>query len=208
LLAVSILLFTLSCTDAVTKAQLRAKDAELDALQKQLNELTTNITNVNRDLGLTSRKKRSIVGTDAIYAMDATLTATTKCGAQDITGWTQNLDTYYKAGASTTSGDAFSTSTGIFTPPVAGYYNICGFARFQNSGNANDITIYKGSSVIAAFGDAIGDDWRSTGTCTIQSLATTDTIKLKHESTGGSDCIQETGWYYARFSVYLIINSA
>merc|ERR1719383_319924 len=186
----------------LTKAKLNACSQDLDALRAELDTLRSNLTDVNSDIsGLLSR---SIVGTDAIYA---TLTATTKCGAQDITGWTENLDTYYAAGSAATSGDAFSPSTGIFTPPVAGYYNICGYFRFQNSGNANDITIYKGGSVIAAFGDAIGNDWRSTGTCTIQSLATTDTIKLRQESTGGSDCIQETGWYYARFSIYLIINS-
>ena len=31
-----------------------------------------------------------------------------------------------------------------------------------------EIKYIQGSSVIAAFGDAIGNDWRSTGTCTIQ----------------------------------------
>ena len=32
--------------------------------------------------------------------------------SKDITGWTENLDTYYAAAASATSGDAFSPTTG------------------------------------------------------------------------------------------------
>lgn len=194
-------------TNAVSKKKILAQGDELAALRTILDTLKSNISSVEADLTKMGRSGRTIVGTDAIYAMDATLTSTTKCGPSDITGWTENLDTYYAASASTTSGNAFIPSTGVFTPPVAGYYNICGFARFKNSGTSNDITIYKGSSRIAAFGDAVEDDWRSTGTCTIQSLATTDTIKLRHESGGSQDCIEETGWYYARFSVYLIINS-
>jgi hypothetical protein len=31
----------------------------------------------------------------------------------------------------------------MFTPPRTGWYNICAYMRFKNSGNANDIVLYK-----------------------------------------------------------------
>jgi hypothetical protein len=189
----------------LTSAKLLKCKEKLVDLKSQVNELKTNLTSIDEEIS--TRLSRSVVGTDAIYAMDATLSATTKCGQQDITGWTTNLDTYYAAGGSTLVSNTYFVN-GIFTAPVAGYYNICGFFRFRNSGNANDVSIYKGTARVASFGDAIGNDWRSTGTCTIQSLAAADQIKMRQESTGGNDCIEETGWFYARFSVYLIINSA
>lgn len=50
--------------------------------------------------------------------------------------------------------------------------------------------IRKGTSRIACFGNAIQADWRTTGVCTIQTLATTDQISLYLESGGSNDCIQ------------------
>ena len=50
--------------------------------------------------------------------------------------------------------------------------------------------IRKGTSRIACFGNAIQADWRTTGVCTVQSLATTDQISLYLESGGSNDCIQ------------------
>ena len=88
-----------------------------------------------------------------------------------------------------------------------------------------DITIKKNGAVVAAFGDAVQTDWRSTGTCVIlvnkfilafgssllanksphfQDLTTANTVTMHLESGGSSDCIQETGWFYARFNGYLI----
>ena len=62
--------------------------------------------------------------------------------------------------------------------------------RFRNSGNAVDMCIRSGSNRIACYGNAIQADWRSTGVCTNQLLATTDSISLYLESGGSSDCIQ------------------
>ena len=78
-----------------------------------------------------------------VAIMDATLSSgTSKCGPQVITGqqshihrllilrkivfirlkgWTENYDYYTVDGTSSTS-TAFDTSTGVYTPPVAGYY--------------------------------------------------------------------------------------
>ena len=64
--------------------------------------------------------------------------------------------------------------------------------------------IRKGTSRIACFGNAIQADWRTTGVCTVQSLATTDQISLYLESGAGSDCIEETGWAYNRMTIHLI----
>ena len=66
------------------------------------------------------------------------------------------------------------------------------YLRFQNSGNSVDMCIRKGSTRIACYGNAIQNDWRTTGVCTIQTLATTDTISLYLESGGSSDCVQVT----------------
>ena len=62
--------------------------------------------------------------------------------------------------------------------------------RFQNSGNAVEMCIRKGSQRIACYGNAVQYDWRSTGACTNQLLATTDSVSLYLESGGSQDCIQ------------------
>ena len=45
---------------------------------------------------------------------------------------------------------------------------------------------------LACYGNAIQNDWRTTGVCTIQTLTTTDQISLYLESGGSSDCVQVT----------------
>ena len=59
----------------------------------------------------------------------------------------------------------------------------------QNSGNAVDMTIRNGGSVIAAYGSGLQTDWRTSGVCTIQLLTTSSTIDLYLQSGGSSDCI-------------------
>ena len=89
------------------------------------------------------------------------------------------------------------------------------------------MTITAGGSTVAGFGDAVDADWRSTGTCLIrvrhktmkslltrvklmnilfmlQRLAAGNTVNIRQQSGGGSDCVQETSWRYGRLSVYLI----
>merc|ERR1711874_60512 len=146
-------------------------------------------------------------GGDVIVIFDYTLgsgsTTITKCGPQTVTGWTKTLDVYYTTSALSTT-VVFTASSGTFTAPSKGYYVLCAFFRFQNSGNAVDVTIRVSGSRVAAFGDSIQTDWRSTGTCTVQKLAAAATATVHIESGGSSDCVQETGWYYARFHGYLI----
>ena len=174
----------------------------LAGLSAQVSDSSNSVTNLQtRMTGL----QRTVTGTagSPVIAMDATLSSgTTKCGPQTITGWTETLDYYYTTALQTT--ELFNPSTGTFTPPVAGYYKICSSARFQKGGNSVDMTILKGGSVIAAYGNALQTDWRTTGVCTNQQLATTDTITLRLQSGGSSDCVQETSYLYSRLSIHLI----
>merc|ERR1712112_120452 len=101
-----------------------------------------------------------------------------------------------------------ATNSGTLTPPKEGYYHICAYSRFQNSGNAVEMCIRKGTQRIACYGNAVQYDWRSTGACTNVLLATTDTVSLYLESGGSQDCVQETGWLYNRISIQLIQQTA
>lgn len=146
---------------------------------------------------------------DTVVIVDATLgSGTTKCGTTQVTGWTENIDDFYLSTATAVSATlkSFDSTTGIFKPQVTGggWYKICVFFRFKNSGNSNDVTIKKDGSVVAAFGNAVTEDWSSTGTCTIQHVLNANSITVHHESGSSSDCIEETGWKYARFMAHLI----
>merc|ERR1712240_127171 len=143
-------------------------------------QVDTNAANVADLRTRMSALQRTTVGTDTepVVAVDATLSSgTTKCGPQTITGWTENVD-YYRitAGLQTTS--QFNPSTGIFIAPKLGYYKICSSARFQKGGNAVDMTLLKDGSVIAAYGNALQTDWRTTGVCTIQLLTTANQLSV------------------------------
>ena len=63
----------------------------------------------------------------------------------------------------------------------------------------------QGGSIVAGFGDAVDNDWRSTGTCFIQLLAAGNTVTANLRSGGSSDCIQETSWRYGIMSVYIVV---
>jgi len=133
----------------------------------------------------------------------------TRCGPQTITSWTQDLDIYYSTTAVADSTTSYiSTSGGTYTAPAAGYYNICASLRFLKGGNAVDVTVYAGGSVVAGFGDALDADWRSTGTCLIRLLAEGNTVYIRNNSGGGSDCVEETSWRYGRLAVYMVAPSA
>ena len=139
-----------------------------------------------------------------VIVMDATLSSgTTKCCPQTITGWTENIDYWYKATGGVQTTSQFTPSTGIFIAPILGYYKICSSARFQKGGNSVDMTILKDGSVIAAYGNALQTDWRSTGVCTIQLLTTTNQISLKLQSGGSSDCVQVSSLLSLYHSNYL-----
>merc|ERR1711942_166609 len=157
---------------------------------------------------LHSPKDRSTAATktDTFAIGDMYLTGySTKCGPQTITGWTNSLDIYYTTTADTDSANVYvSTGSGTYTAPVTGYYNICAFLRFKRGGNAVDVTVVAGGQTVAGFGDAVDGDWRSTGTCLIRKLTAGNTVYIRNNSGGSSDCVEETNWRYGRLAVYMV----
>lgn len=181
---------------------------EAETLLERLTELQKALDIADAQINASKATSRHIIANanDQVAVLDATLGGyQTKCGNQVLTGWSTNVNTFYKAGSSTAETTApFTASSGTFTVPTgakSGWYNICAFARFKKSGNSNDVVIRKSGSVVAAFGNADQSDWRSTGTCVIEKLAAGNTITVEQMSGGGSDCIEETGWYYTRLMI-------
>jgi len=187
------------------KKKVKKNTKNIKALDDTTKKLDDRLKDAEAKLAV-SPASRTTIGTDEIALFDATISGyTTKCGPQDVTGWVENLDVHYDKGSSTLiTTSFFDPSTGVYTSPSAGWFKICGFFRFKLGGNSVDITLRKNGAVVAAFGDADQEDWRSTGTCIIEQLAVGNTLKLRLESGGGSDCIEETGWKYARFNAHLI----
>merc|ERR1711981_389981 len=198
ILATLLVCSCLAPTQAATIAEL---EAQIAALQAQLAQAQTQMASVQGNL----RTTIATASGDAVSVVDAYLSSGTKCGPQTITSsWSENVDKYYAHDSAALTSSAAFTS-GRFTAPVTGWYKICAFFRFRNTGNSNDVTLRLNGNVVAAFGHAIQNDWRSTGTCTIQKMtASTSYVELKHESGSSSDCIEETGWFYGRFNAHLV----
>ena len=114
------------------------------------------------NLYLTLYLFRHVVGTNAIVVVDAHYTGN-QCGQfvshpchvvnpsshpifQTLTSFSNNLNVYLKADG--TAGTA-PFSSGTFTAPVNGWYHICSFSRFKNSGNSNDVTILTVSTLLS-----------------------------------------------------------
>jgi len=144
--------------------------------------------------------------TNVILIGDATYSDGTKrCGQGQTMSMTINLDVGYFVGSTTANtATRFFSTLGMYITGATGYYNICGFLRFAKGGNAVDVNIMAGSSVGASFGDALGDDWRTTGTCFLALLTSGQPITMQVKSTGSSDCIEETSYKYSRLTAYLI----
>merc|ERR1711970_1193453 len=123
-------------------------------------------------------KDRSTAATtaDTFAIGDMYLTGySNRCGPQTITGWTSSLDIYYTTTAVVDSTNVYvSTGSGTYTAPVTG------------------------------FGDAVDGDWRSTGTCLIRKLTAGNTVYIRNNSGGSSDCVEETNWRYGRLAVYMV----
>merc|ERR1719443_1702690 len=171
--------------------------AQVAAIQVQVNSLQARAAGLKR----TTNEQAPPADVDAVA--DYVLTSGTKCGPQTITGWTEKYD-YVRTAAAVSATNMFNANSGTLTPPKEGYYHICAYSRFQNSGNAVEMCIRKGTQRIACYGNAVQYDWRSTGACTNVLLATTDTVSLYLESGGSQVCVQETGWLYNRISIQLI----
>jgi len=156
-------------------------------------------------------KDRSTAATtaDTFAIGDMYLTSGQKCGPQTITGWTNSLDIYYDTASTADSTTVYvNTGSGTYTAPVNGYYNICAFLRFKKGGNAVDVTVVAGGSTVAGFGDAVDNDWRSTGTCLIRLLTAGQTVYIRNNSgnsdSNNGDCVQETNWRYGRLAIYMV----
>merc|ERR1712032_1375844 len=119
---------------------------------------------------------RHLYNTDTFTLVDADFTGT-QCGPFDLTSWSENYDIYLAAGS---------------------------FARFRNTGNANDNTVYVGGTIVAAYGSGITEDWLTTEVCFDTYAATGTTIKVRHESGGSNDCIENTGWKHNKFTVHTV----
>jgi len=197
---VALLCCSVAPTDAKTLAQLQAQIA---ALQAQVAAAQTRMASVQANL----RTTIAAADSDAVAVADAYLASGTKCGPTQVTGFSEHVDVYYKKNEKTVNAITTFTSD-RFTAPVTGWYMVCAFFRFRNTGNSNDVTIRKNGAIVAAFGNAIQYDWRSTGTCTIQKMTANEYIDLYHWSGDSNDCIEETGWRYGRFNAHLIGCSA
>jgi len=143
---------------------------------------------------------------DVIWAASMYQTAGEKCYPHQLSNCLRTLDTFFNSGGTTLVTNTYSQESSCqLTAPVNGYYNVCASARFKKGGNAGDVTIGLGTTTYAAgFGDAVGDDWRSTGTCTIRYLTLGSSITAYFRS-GGGDCVEETSWRYGIISAYLIV---
>jgi len=154
------------------------------------------------------------LGDDYIYYFDAVMPAgTVKCGPQTLTGWTVNIDRFRKPTGPREDFTYFSSSTGVFSAPdvlnarsrsTNGIYHCCASARCRKGGVC-DFSIVDGTgSVRASFGTRLAtSDWSSHMACTLEKLKTGETLKVVLQSGGGNDCLEETGWNYARFSCHL-----
>merc|ERR1712080_684662 len=138
----------LCCSVAPTDAKTLAQ------LQAQIAALQAQVAAAQTRMASVQANLRTTIAaadSDAVAVADAYLASGTKCGPTQVTR---------------------------FTAPVTGWYMVCAFFRFRNTGNSNDVTIRKNGAIVAAFGNAIQYDWRSTGTCTIQKMTANEYIDL------------------------------
>merc|ERR1712029_317451 len=99
------------------------------ALMSELDKCNTTLTDVERLASVETRHENNV---DALVVVDADFTGT-QCGPFTLTSWTTNLD-IRDTGNGADSANTFSGGT--FTSPANGYYHICSFSRFRNTGNA------------------------------------------------------------------------
>merc|ERR1719400_1653101 len=158
------------------------------AMEQTLNSLNETLIAANKTASVSTRHTK---GTSDLTLVDA-LFSSTQCGAFTLTSWSTSLNCYHADG---TCGTPTSTpfSGGTFTSPLNGWYHVCSFSRFRNTGNSNDVTVLVGGSTVAAYGSADTRDWRTTGVCFDVELAAGATIQVRQQSGGSSDCIQSTG---------------
>merc|ERR1711936_331824 len=140
--------------------------------------------------GETSDRSDKDTADDVIWAASMYRNSGERCSPHQLDNCATTLDDFYDSGGTTLVTNTYTNpSSCSMTAPKNGYYNVCVYARFKKGGNAGDVTIaLGGTTYAAAFGDAVGDDWRSTGTCTIRFLNIGSPIYAQFHS-GGGDCI-------------------
>merc|ERR1712243_6437 len=126
-----------------------------------------------------------------LYWFDAYLASTSdKCGQQKpISGRTvtsQRCDANGDTARPCPGTDPFQAGSGIFTVPARGVYHCCAQFRCKQGGYCDYTVIRNGNAVYQAF-----------GTTNTQAGVT---MWINLESTAGTDCIEETGWRYNRFT--------
>eukprot|EP00092_Neocalanus_flemingeri_P027645 GFUD01030002.1.p1 GENE.GFUD01030002.1~~GFUD01030002.1.p1 ORF type:complete len:212 (+),score=38.43 GFUD01030002.1:2-637(+) len=206
-----LLLFQILVCIISTSSGAKVKPAKsISALQQQASALQDKTTTLAARMTELQRTTFDTTDGNAVVVVDATIGGyTTKCGPQTVTGWTEVLDKYYVQKTTTLSTTtSFNPSTGTFTPPITGYYKICISFRARNTGNAVDVTLLKDGTPVAALGSALQSDWRTMSVCTIQLVTSANAYTVKLQSGGSSDCLEETSWYYSRFSAHLIACNA
>merc|ERR1711973_638747 len=214
------LLFVLACLFCLIEGHSKAQKKKLKknlrmfrnlkkrakAMEETLNGITDTLIAANKTASAATRHT-SVGGqvADDLTLVDATFT-NTQCGAFTLTSWSTTLNYFAADGGADTAPDPFISGT--FTPRINGWYRICSFSRFRNTGNSNDVTVMVSGSVVAAYGNADQSDWRTTGVCFDAYLTTTQTVTVQHRSGGSNDCIQSTSWPYNKFTVHNTGNNA
>jgi len=133
-----------------------------------------------------------------------------RCGPhKPITGGWVIKQRYYSAGTTVDQANKESFKNGVFTVPYLATYHCCMSARGKQGGYY-DFTMSRngGSNVVAAMGTrqtgVTSDGWESMSTCTTQRMAAGVTLQMNLESGASTDCAEETGWRYNRFTCFLV----
>ena len=84
------------------------------------------VTQVQRT---TTTPAANVAAGNQIVITDYYIGSGQQCGPRTITGWTKNVDFYKSATTTNAAATSFTTGTGIFVPPVAGWYKICAYSR-------------------------------------------------------------------------------
>merc|ERR1712111_273785 len=152
-------------------------------LEVELNSLNTTLDELKK---LTEVSTRHRFNVDSLTVVDATFTGT-QCGPFTLSSYTTNIN-WYSAAA--------DADNDVADP----------FSRFRGTGNSNDNTVRVGGAIVAAYGSGITEDWLTNGICFDTYLAQNTQVQVRHESGGGSDCIENTGWNHNKFTVHTIGN--
>merc|ERR1719192_2569179 len=167
ILALILILVSIFCLIEGKKATKKQKRniQMFKELKKRAKAMEQTLISLNETL-IAANKTASVSTRHTKAASDLTLVdalfSSTQCGAFTLTSWSTSLNCYHATGACATP-TSTPFSGGTFTNVLPGWYHVCSFSRFQNTGNSNDVTVLVGGSIVAAYGNADTRDWRTTG---------------------------------------------